>query len=284
VASYHESTGNLGGQGDLALFWRSWTVNQPEGAVVLVHGLGEHSGRYDNIINRLAGENISFYALDHRGHGKSQGQRGHVESFMNYVDDLKLVVNMARQQNPGLPLIMLGHSMGGAIAGRYALEYPQDLDALILSAAGIIQGSPPPAWQDKLAHLLSRLAPKVSFPNGLKTDDLSHDSVVVKAYLADPLVHDKVSARWYTEFVAAGQELLQRASELTMPLLVVHGSGDKIVNISGSEQVFKAAGSADKQFRAFSGLYHETMNEKQPEQAEVLDVLAEWISSHKSVN
>lgn len=280
MGRYNETTGTLRGQMDIALFWKSWTVPEAKAAVVLVHGLGEHCGRYDNIINRLAGEKISFYGLDHRGHGRSQGKRGHLEHFSYYLQDLKLVVDIARKQNPGLPLIMLGHSMGGAIAGRYALDYSKDINALILSAPGIIPGSAPPAWQDLMARFLSKVAPATTFPNGLNADDLSHDPEVVKAYLNDPLVHNKISARWYTEFIAGGQELLRRASELTMPLLVIHGSGDKIVDISGSEQVFKAARSQDKEFKPFSGLYHEAMNEKQPEQAEVLDVVAEWILKH----
>ncbi|MGE5449916.1 MAG: lysophospholipase [Methanomassiliicoccales archaeon] len=280
MGNYSESTGNLLGQGDVALYWRCWTVPEPQGIVVLVHGLGEHCGRYSNIINRLAGEQVSFYSLDHRGHGKSQGPRGHLEKFDYFIQDLKLVVDMAHQQNPGVPLIMLGHSMGGAIAGRYALTYPQDIDALILSAAGIIPGTSLPAWQDILLKVLSRIAPGASFPNGLSADDLSHDLAVVKAYNDDPLVHNKISARWYTEILANSQEILQRASELTMPLLVMHGGGDKIVSITGSEQVYNAARAADKQYKVFPGLYHETMNEKQPEQGEVLDVVAQWILSH----
>lgn len=280
MGNYRESTGNLRGQGDIVLYWRSWTVPSPRGVVVLVHGLGEHGGRYTNIINQLADQGVSFYTLDHRGHGKSQGARGHLEKFDNYTQDLKLVVDIAHQQNPGIPLVMLGHSMGGAIAGRYALTFPQDIDALLLSAAGIVPGSALPAWQDILLKILSRIAPGASFPNGLSADDLSHDSAVVKAYNDDPLVHNKISARWYTEILANSQEILRRASELTMPLLVVHGSGDKIVNISGSEQVYQSAGSADKQYKVFPGLYHETMNEKLPEQTEVLSVIAEWILAH----
>ncbi|MGE5381781.1 MAG: lysophospholipase [Methylocystaceae bacterium] len=280
MSNYIESSGNLRGQGDISLFWHSWAVTNPRGIVVFVHGLGEHGGRYGNIINRLAGEGISFYTIDHRGHGKSQGKRGHLERFIYYIEDLKLVVDLAHRQNLGLPLVMLGHSMGGAIAGRYALEHPDDIDGLILSAAGLIPGTAPPGWQDKLLRLLSRLAPATTFPNGLSADDLSQDREVVKAYLDDPLVHDKISARWYTEILDNTRQILKRAAELTMPLLVIHGSGDKIVSITGSEQVFGAARSVDKKYQAFPGLYHETMNEKQPEQSEVLDVVAEWILAH----
>jgi len=280
MGTYTESTGNLLGQGDISLFWHSWTVARPRGIVVLVHGLGEHGDRYFNLINRLRGENVSFYTVDHRGHGRSQGKRGHLQNFLNYIEDLKVLVDMAHHQHPGVPLVMLGHSMGGAIAARYAMEHPADIDALILSAAGIFPKSAVPGWQDRLARLLSRVAPAATFPNGLSADDLSHDPQVVKDYLDDPLVHNKITARWYTEMLDNSQQVLQRAAELDMPLMVVHGEGDQIVDIAGSELIFKAARSVDKQYKTFPGLYHETMNEKQAERVEVLDVIADWILAH----
>jgi len=284
MGAYTESTGNFSGQGNVSLFWHFWTVPQPRGIVVLVHGLGEHGGRYMNLIDRMKGANVSFCTLDHRGHGLSQGKRGHVENFMDYIEDVKLLVDMAHSQHPELPLIMLGHSMGGAIAARYALEHTADIDALILSAACLILKSAAPGWQDILARVLSRVAPAATFPNGLSPDDLSHDPQVVKAYVNDPLVHNKISARWYTEMLNNSQQVFSRASEFAMPLLVVHGEGDKIVDIAGSERIFKAARSVDKQYKAFPGLYHETMNEKQPSQTEVLDVIAGWIMGHLNIN
>lgn len=280
MGTYTESTGNLNGQGDISLFWHAWTVPQPLGIVVLVHGLGEHGGRYINLINRLQGERVSFYTVDHRGHGRSAGKRGHLNTFMNYIEDLKLLVDMAHQQNPALKLIMLGHSMGGSIAARYALEHPKDIDALILSAAGLILKGDVPVWQDRLARILSRVAPSVSFPNGLCADHLSHDPQLVQAYREDPLVHNKISARWYTEMLDNSQQVLSHASELAMPLLVIHGEGDQIVDITGSEQIFKAARSTDKQYKPFPGLYHETMNERQPEREGVLHVIGGWIVTH----
>ncbi|MGE5389838.1 MAG: lysophospholipase [Deltaproteobacteria bacterium] len=280
MENYTESTGNLSGKGGISLYWHSCTVEKPLGLVILVHGLGEYGGRYSNLINRLQGENISFYTVDHRGHGRSQGKRGHLEYFLDYIEDLKLLVDMAHNQHPELPLIMLGHSMGGAIAARYALEHPADIDALILSAAGIKPKRAVPGWQDRLARFLSRVAPAATFPNGLSADDLSHDPQVVKDYVDDPLVHNKITARWYTEMLNNSQQVLSRAPELAMPLLVIHGEGDRIVDISGSEQIFKAAGTADKQYKTFPGLYHETMNEKQADREEVLNVIASWIIAY----
>ncbi|NLW92188.1 MAG: alpha/beta hydrolase [Syntrophomonadaceae bacterium] len=280
MGNYSESSGNYSGQGGILLYWHAWKVAEPKVVVVLVHGLGEHGARYANLINHMQGDNVSFYTQDHRGHGRSQGARGHITSFMEYVDDLKLLVGMAHDQNPGVPLILLGHSMGGAIAARYALEYPAYINALILSAAGLIPSMAVPGWQDKLARFLSRVAPATTFPNGLSVDDLSHDPQVIKAYVDDPLVHNKISARWYTEMLNNSQQVLSRAAQLNMPLLVVHGGGDKIVDIAGSDRVFIAASSKDKIYKSFPGLFHETMNETMPEREEVLNAITAWILDH----
>lgn len=280
MENYTESTGNVLGQGSVSLYWHSWNVAEPLGIVVLAHGVGEHGGRYLNLINRLQGEGISFYAIDHRGHGRSQGKLGHIVSFMEYIADLKLLVDIAHNQNPEIPLIMLGHSMGGAIAARYALEHPADIDALVLSAAGLIPKISVPRWQDKLARFLSRVVPAATFPNGLSVEDLSHDPQVIKAYVDDPLVHNKITARWYTEMLSNSQQVLGRATEFAMPLLVVHGGADPIVDVFGSEQIFKAARSEDKQYKIFPGLYHETMNEMQSDREEVLAFIGGWILDH----
>lgn len=280
MGTYVNSTGFYSGNGGISIHWYAWNVAEPKGIVVLAHGVGEHGGRYENLIKHMQGDNVSFYTLDHRGHGRSQGKRGHIASIMEYIDDLKLLVDMAHYQNPGFPLILLGHSMGGAIAARYALEHPADIDALILSAAGLIPKMSVPGWQDKLARFLSQVAPTITFPSGLSVDDLSHDPQVINAYVDDPLVHDRISARWYTEMINNSQHVLNRAAEYTMPLLVVHGGADLIVDVAGSEQIFKAASAEDKQYKVFPGLYHETMNEKQMYRDEVLGVIGGWILDH----
>jgi lysophospholipase len=277
VAGYIEKTGYFTGLENTRLFYQSWQANHPRGIVVIVHGIGEHSGRYHNLISRMQNDDISFYALDHRGHGHSEGKRGHINSFGDYTADLKTFIQMVKSETIGLPLILLGHSMGGTIACKFALDYPGYIDGLILSSAGLIQAAKVPAWKKTMATLLSNIMPGLSMPTGLDSSALSHDRQVVDAYVNDPLVHDLVSSRWYMEFTRAGAECLQRSAELNLPLLIIHGSADAIVDPQGSKQVMEKAGSQDKQLYIFEGLYHETMNELPPDREKVLDTFRSWI-------
>lgn len=280
MRGYTEESGTLCGQGNMQLYWHSWCSPNPRAILVLVHGLGEHCGRYGNLIKRLEDEGVSFFALDHRGHGRSLGARGHLDSFNDYVQDLHLLVEKVRLENPDLPIIMLGHSLGGLIAGHYALTYPQNLQGLILSAAAVIQKKPIPSGMQKVLRAVSKAAPRLAVSNGLDVKHLSQDKSVCKAYIDDPLVHDRITIKWGVEFMEHQKILLKRASELRMPLFIIHGTGDNIVDYRGSQQIFSAAGSPDKELHLFEGLYHETMNERLPERDQVLDTAAEWVKRH----
>ena len=277
MAEYIKNTGNFTGLEKTRLFYQRWQAECPRGAVVIAHGIGEHGSRFRNLIDHMQDDGISFYALDHRGHGRSEGQRGHINSFSDYTADLKTFIRMVRKENAGLPLILLGHSMGGTIACRFALDYPGDIDGLILSSAGFIQAVKVPVWKKTMAALLANVMPGLSMPTGLDSSALSHDRKVIADYDNDPLVHDLVSARWYMEFTRAGAICLQRAGELTMPLLIIHGSADAIVDPEGSRQVMEKASSQDKQLFLFDGLYHETMNELPPDREKVLNTIRSWI-------
>jgi len=278
--SYKHEKGTFIGSGANEIFFQKWTVENPKASLVLVHGLGEHSGRYGNIIKALSEKNISIYALDHRGHGMSKGKKGHIDSFSDYVNDLKHFVNMVKGWNGDMPFVMLGHSLGGVIACRYALQFGSDLDALILSSAGLVPTTPIPTALVVASKMFSKIAPKLLFSNGLDSAGLSSDRDVVDAYENDPLVHDRVSARFGAEFMAAEEECLNRAMELTMPLLIFHGSDDPIVSPEGSKIVYEKASSRDKELHVFQGLIHETMNEVEAEKKKVLDVVTGWILAH----
>ncbi|HPA70930.1 MAG TPA: lysophospholipase [Spirochaetota bacterium] len=265
------------------IFYQSWQAQKPKGVVVISHGLGEHSDRYTNIMNALAGAGISFYALDHRGHGKSGGKRGHVDRYMKYVDDLKkLVDTLVKTENPGLPVILLGHSMGGLIAMRYALEYPEDLKGLILSAPALVPAVAVPGWKKSLGRIFSVIAPGLAMNNELDPADISSDPDVVQAYRDDPLVHDMVSARWYTEYLDTAEFCLARPAEIEMPLLVIHGTADRMVSPESSRIVFENASSRDKKIFTWEGLFHETMNERIEDRKKVLKTISAWITSHMS--
>lgn len=277
MAEYNESMGIFAGVNNDQIYYRKWKTEHPQVVVVIAHGLGEHSGRYENLIRLMKDDSVSFYALDHRGHGRSEGKRGHISSFSDYIQDLKTLFKLVQKENHEVPVILLGHSMGGVIAFQYALNYPKDISGLILSSAGLVPAMAPPAWKRMLAGLLSKIVPALDMSTGLNSQDLSHDQSVVDAYVSDPLVHDRVSSRWFTEFMQAGADSLHRAAELNMPLLIIHGADDKIVDFRGSKEVMANASSADKQFYLFEGLFHETMNEVSPEKEKVVNSIREWI-------
>lgn len=277
MSDYKETTGIFAGVNNAQIHYQSWKVENPRGIIVIAHGLGEHSGRYENLVKIMQADGVSFYALDHRGHGRSEGKRGHISSFSEYTEDLKTLIRLVQKENQAVPVILLGHSMGGVIAFQYALSYPQDISGLILSSAGLIPAGELPAWKKLLAGVLSQIAPSLAISNGLNSSDLSHDQEVVNAYVNDPLVHDRISSRWAAEFIRAGADSLSRASELNMPLLIIHGADDRIVDFRGSKEVMANASSLDKQFYLFEGLFHETMNEVSPEKEKVVNCIREWI-------
>jgi acylglycerol lipase len=263
------------------LFYQRWLPEETRAVLVIAHGLGEHSGRYTNVIDALAGRGIAVAALDHRGHGKSGGLRGHLGAWSWYVRDLERFIDeVIRPAHPDLPLLLLGHSMGGPIAQLFALGRPTELAGLILSSSACIPTVDAPAVKKAAARLLSRAMPALSMSSGLDPAQISTDPAVVARYVEDPLVHDRVTPRWYTEFVAAGAECLARARELSLPLLVFHGGGDLIVSPESSRRIHAAAASTDKTHHEYDGLYHETMNEVAGKRGLVLDQLRDWIVDH----
>lgn len=280
MENYQHITGSFSSRDGLKIFYQKWVSKQVKGVVVIAHGLGEHSSRYMHLLEEMSGQDVSFYVLDHRGHGRSEGKRGHVSSFNDFVADLDILIQMAHSENPGLPLILLGHSMGGVIAFQYTLRHSQATDALILSSAGLIPILEVPGWQQRLVRILSRIAPGLAIANGLNAAGLSHDQTIMDSYLNDPLVHDKVTVRWFTEFISAGQESLSRAGELTVPLLIIHGRNDPIVDYQGSIKTMEQASSPDKTLYIFNGLLHETMNESLEQRQDVLAKVGEWIMNH----
>ncbi len=277
MKSYNHDTGSFTGKGGIEIFFQKWVAERAKAVVILVHGLGEHSGRYENLLKGFAGKNISVFAIDHRGHGKSDGKKGHIDSFMDYVYDLKLFLEFIKEENKGLPVVVFGHSMGGVIAAKYAMTYPDDISMLVLSSAGFAPAFKVPAWKTGIASFFSSRISSLTFPNGLNTADISHDEDAIAAYNNDPLVHNKVTARWIVEFIRAGQECMSNAVSIKKPLLVFHGKEDHISDCKASEQFFNSASSAVKKLFIFDKLYHETMNETPAEREKVINEVTGWI-------
>ncbi|MGL4368929.1 MAG: lysophospholipase [Spirochaetota bacterium] len=277
---YIYTQGIFTGKGNIELSYQGWSSDRPKALVVLVHGLGEHSGRYMNIIDSLEGKGVSFFGFDLRGHGRSKGIRGHVDSFMDYIIDLKIFVNKVREEHAGLPVIMLGHSLGGAIAFRYALTYQHDLDALVLCSPALISAIKVPQIKTASAQILSSLFPTLNLFNSIDPSFISHDEEAVKSYNEDPLVHNLITPRFYTEFTANGEFCLEHANQLRLPLMLIHGTDDQLCDIKGTERTFEESESAEKNFVSFPGLYHELMNETEKERTKVLTLLSKWIPAH----
>lgn len=277
MKSYNHETGSFTGKGGIEIFFQKWIAVNAKAVIILVHGLGEHSGRYENLLKSLEDKKISLFAIDHRGHGKSDGKRGHIDSFMDYVYDLKLFLEFIKEENKGLPVIVFGHSLGGVIAAKYAMTYPDDLSMLVISSPGFAPAFKVPAWKTGIASFFSSRISSLTFPNGLSAADLSHNADTVTAYENDPLVHNKVTARFIVEFIRAGQECLNNAGSIKKPLLVFHGKEDHIADYKASEQFYNDTSSNNKKLFIFEGLYHETMNETDEERTKVLNDVTGWI-------
>lgn len=285
-ATGNHTEGEFPGTGGTRIYWQGWIPagNGPAGAdsplVLVVHGLGEHSGRYANVVNHLLPRGISLFALDHRGHGKSGGKRGHCNAFSEYLEDLDTLRSLAIEKSGRSRVIILGHSLGGLIALRYALEKQDVLSAVIVSSPFLGLRASVPRAKIILGRVLSRMLPAVTMDNQLNPEFLSHDSRVVKTYIEDPLVHRKVSARWFTETTLTQQWLHAHVHELSLPLLILQAGDDQIVDPDASEAICRKAGSSRKRFIAYPGFYHEIFNEIEKEKV-FLD-LENWIENLRS--
>lgn len=256
---------------------------KPKFVVVIQHGFGEHSGRYQNILAALEKENAIVYGLDARGHGKTPGKRGHIEDFNFYADDLALLIHRARKENGKLPMILLGHSMGGLIATLASLksDVAKELSGLIISSGAFKPAlDTVQAIKKAVGTVLARLVPAVTVPAGLDVKLISRDENVVQAYENDPLVHGKISMKMGVDLFATGAQLLEQASRITLPILVFHGDADGIALVEGSREFFQGLSSQDKTLKIYPGFYHETMNEPFADRKQVISDIIKWIKKH----
>jgi acylglycerol lipase len=270
------ATGFLDGVAGRRIFWQAWTPAAPPTAVVvLVHGAGEHSGRYEHVIARLVAEGYAVHAADHRGHGRSDGPRALVERIDYAVADLDRLVVAAGQANPGRPVFMLGHSMGGLIGLRYALAHQERLAGLILSSAlAALEDVPTPLRV--IGQLLSRVAPRAPLI-AIDPSLVSRDAAVVEAYQADPLVHHgKLPARTAAELADAVAAFPGTVGAITLPTLILYGTADGLCPPAGSLMLGERIGATDTTVKAYDGLFHEILNE--PERDEVLGDICAWLS------
>lgn len=261
-----------------SIFGQAWLPEQAARSIVVIsHGLGEHGGRYAGLASRLVDKGHAVYAIDHRGHGRSSGPRANIERFDYLVADLGAFVGRARREYPDVPVVLLGHSMGGAVALACAMKLQDDLRALVLSAPALAAGEALPAFKLWMVKLLSSLSPNTGALK-LPPTAVSRDPEVVRAYESDPLVfHGAVPARTLAELLQAMQRLQQTAHELRIPVLVQHGTADLLVPLAAVYPTYRQLGVAQsRSLQVYEGLYHEVYNE--PERDRVIGDLEAWLA------
>jgi alpha-beta hydrolase superfamily lysophospholipase len=270
--------GHFDGAGGVQIYWQAWLPETgPRACIALSHGASEHSGRYEWTASKLVEAGYAVYALDHRGHGKSDGPRAVIDRMDNAVADVGKLIELAAAEHPGTARAMLlGHSMGGCIALAFATRRQDELSALILSAPVAVLETASPV-QRIAGHVLSVIAPRLGvFP--IDSSTVSRDPAVVAAYDADPLNHHgKLPARTVHELAIEVSRFPESVKSLTLPLLVMVGTGDRLVAPAGSELVYETAPSADKTIERYDGLYHELVHE--PEREQVLADLTGWLGA-----
>lgn len=265
------------------IFYRKFLPSSIKRVLVYQHGFGEHSGRYGNLVEALEGTETAIYGQDLRGHGRSPGIRGHVEDFIWYCRDYGQLVELALKENGLKKALGLGHSMGGVVVLKYALadNNQEKFSGLILSATAFRPVLDLEKQVKKFfAEILSPFLGSLILDANLDARLLSHDTEVVFRYQSDPLVHGKISLKMGHTFFSSGEELLERAQEIKVPLLVLHGSADGLTQKEASEEFFQKASSKDKTLKIYEGLYHEIMNEKDPDRKKVLADIHEWVLAH----
>jgi acylglycerol lipase len=271
--------GRLTGARDVELFWQGWLpAGEPTGVLLVCHGLGEHSGRYGNVVDAVTPDGWAVYGLDHRGHGRSGGRRAHLDRYADWLDDYDTFRRHVVARHPGLPVVLLGHSMGGQIALAYALDHQADLRALVLSAPALASNAVPKAAVPVLRGL-ARVAPTLR-PAGIDGTKISKDAAVVTAYQADPLVHQGNPTLGLSSALFGQFDLLpERARGLRLPLLLQHGTVDELTDPAGTRLLESTSGSPDQTVHWYEGLWHEIYNE--PERERPLSDLREWLAAHR---
>ena len=273
------SEGILRGADDLELYYQYWQPEREARAVLaIVHGHGEHSGRYANVVRSLVPCGYAVYGFDQRGYGRSRGQRGHIDSWAEYREDLGAFLRWLANQEPHRPVFLMGHSMGALVVLDYLVHQPGGIHGAIISAAPLEPAGVAKPSLVLLSRLLSRVCPRFPLRLALDTSALSRDAAVVRAYVKDPLVHGTFTARWGTESLAALARVKTRATDVNVPILFIHGEADRLNYPEGSRNFFENVAFADKSLHVYPEMYHELHNDIGYEL--VMSDLERWLTRH----
>ena len=273
-------SGTFTTQDGTTLYWKAWLPDgTPKAVIHLIHGYAEHIERYGNVVNELVPAGYAVFGNDHRGHGRSQGRRGHVKSFQDFIEDERqFYTQVIRKELPDTPYFVLGHSMGSLIAMNYVEQNPDELKGLVLSGTGSQPGTDIPKILITLTKILSKILPAIHVKSPLPPEFISRDPDVVKAYVDDPLVYNVITPRLAHEmnrYVVLGAE---KAFMIKTPVLIQLGSQDTA--FSGQKELYEKIGAKDKSFKLYDGLKHEVYNELPNDRAKVLSDLHTWLDRH----
>jgi len=256
------------------LAYRAWPVSGASITFAVIHGLGEHSGRYERFARGMAEFQMATYAIDLRGHGKSAGQRGHIDAWSQWTDDAAALIKQVEAQASG-EVVPLGHSFGGvAMLSTMLAGKAPNAKRFIVSSPALKLKVKVPAWKASLAGILSSVAPKLAMNNDVDAGTVSRIPEIVDAYRTDPLVHGKISTRLYAEWLRAATDVLDRASAIKVPFLILAGTDDRLIDPAGSRELHQRA-PVMSELRMLDGRYHEPFNDRGSD--EVFTVIADWL-------
>lgn len=260
------------------LYFRYWPVAKKAKAVVmLVHGLGEHCQRYNHLAEHLAQFNIALSSMDLPCHGKSEGTRGHIDSFDVYENAVLELYERTKQQHPDEPIFLLGHSMGGLIAAKFLLAHQDKFAGALLSGPAIKSPQEPPAWQVAIIKGIAKLFPKTPIL-ALESSAVSRDPAEVEKYMNDPLIHHaKLTAKFLLNMTNTMEHCKDNAKFINLPIKIMHGSADVMTSPEGSQTFYDSLGSKDKTINFYEGLYHEIFNE--PEKDQIFAEMTDWLNA-----
>ncbi len=260
------------------IYYQHWQPkSDPKAILLIVHGIGEHSGRYLNVVNYFVPRGFAVYGLDHIGHGKSDGTRMFVERFSDFTEPLKAYFDMIQSWQPGKPVFIVGHSMGGLIGSVYLLEHQDELKGAVLSAPAVKVADNISPVTIMMGKALSAILPQTGLL-ALDASTISRDPSVVSAYVNDPLVYTgKVTARLAAEMLSAMQRITTEAASIHLPILLLQGSADRLVNPDGAKMLYEKASTPNKTLKVYEGLYHEVFNE--PEREQVFKDMEAWLNA-----
>ena len=258
---------------------QGWSPNQAKAVICLVHGFAEYSGRYAHVAERLCKEGYAVLAFDQYGHGKTEGPRGYSPSLDASMDSIKHILDEADTRFPAIPKFLYGHSMGGNMVANYVLRRKPQIAGVVLTAPWFKLGFDPPAFKLLLARLMKNIYPKWPEKADLDTSVISRDKEEVRKYATDSLIHNTARAGTFFDTYNAGKWAIEHAADLQLPMIILHGTGDKLISHAGSEEFAKKAPSNLVTFVSYPGFYHELHNEPAADREQVFSTIIGWLNS-----